>query len=96
MGVMRTTLGVAALTLAAYWTRGGPSSDKTVTKPSARPAVQIGVDPQVELVLNKRDTRIDIGLTWLAPVKQATKRDDGIRRAHSKTKSLANALAESL
>ncbi len=46
MGVMRTTLGVAALTLAAYWTRGGgPSSDKTVTKPSARPAVQIGVDP---------------------------------------------------
>ena len=23
MGVMRTTLGVAALTLAAYWTRGG-------------------------------------------------------------------------
>jgi hypothetical protein len=51
MRVMRTTLGVAALTLAAYGAgAGGPPPDKTVTKPAARPDVRISVDPRVELI----------------------------------------------
>ncbi len=51
MRVMRTTLGVAALTLAAYGARaGGPPPDKSVTKPAARADVQISVDPRVELI----------------------------------------------
>ena len=51
MRVMRTTLGVAVLTLAARGSYAeGQASDRNVTKPAARPGVQIGVDPRVELL----------------------------------------------
>ncbi len=51
MRVMRTMLGLAVLALAASGARAaGPPPDRTVTKPAASPAVQISVDPRVELI----------------------------------------------